>query len=70
MRLNDLAPWKAANVIKANPDSPQGHVRRLALFDGKTVCMAVPKPKGIYWDELDEEKIERIPVLRKLARSS
>ena len=28
--------WKRAQVIKANPDSPQTHARRLALEDGKT----------------------------------
>ncbi|RLF21769.1 MAG: 5-formyltetrahydrofolate cyclo-ligase [Thermoprotei archaeon] len=25
-----------------------------------------PKPRGIYWDELDDEKIASIPILRKL----
>ncbi len=35
--------WKRARVIKANPDSPQTHVRRLALEDGKTIVMAVPR---------------------------
>ena len=28
--------WKRAQVIKANPDSPQTHVRRIALEEGKT----------------------------------
>jgi 5-formyltetrahydrofolate cyclo-ligase len=35
--------WKRARVIKANPDSPQTHVRRLALEEGKMVVMAVPR---------------------------
>ena len=35
--------WKRARVIKANPDSPQTHARRLALSEGKTVVMAVPR---------------------------
>jgi 5-formyltetrahydrofolate cyclo-ligase len=35
--------WKRAQVIKANPDSPQTHARRLALEQGKTVIMAVPR---------------------------
>ena len=35
--------WKSAHVIKANPDSPQTHARRLALEDGKRVVMAVPR---------------------------
>ena len=28
--------WKRAQVIKANPDSPQTHARRLALEEGKS----------------------------------
>src|SRR5689334_14652660 len=35
--------WKRAQVVKANPDSPQTHVRRLALEDGKQLVMAVPR---------------------------
>ncbi len=27
------------------------------------------KPKGIYWDELDRDKIESIPILKKLRRA-
>jgi 5-formyltetrahydrofolate cyclo-ligase len=35
--------WKRAQVIKANPDSPQTHARRTALEEGKTLVMAVPR---------------------------
>src|SRR6476469_5537734 len=35
--------WKRARTIKANPDSPQTHARRMALEEGKTVIMAVPR---------------------------
>jgi len=35
--------WKRAQVVKANPDSPQTHARRLALEEGKTLVMAVPR---------------------------
>jgi 5-formyltetrahydrofolate cyclo-ligase len=35
--------WKRAKVVKANPDSPQTHGRRLALEEGKQVVMAVPR---------------------------
>jgi len=35
--------WRRARVIKANPDSPQTYARRMALEDGKTVIMAVPR---------------------------
>src|SRR4051812_38900257 len=42
-RLAGHRLWKRAQVIKANPDSPQTHARRLALEQGKTLIMAVPK---------------------------
>ena len=35
--------WKRARVVKANPDSPQTHVRRIALEQGKTLVMAMPR---------------------------
>jgi 5-formyltetrahydrofolate cyclo-ligase len=35
--------WKRARTIKANPDSPQTYARRIALEEGKTVIMAVPR---------------------------
>lgn len=41
--LNELEEWRAAERIKANPDSPQSHARRLALRQGKIVFMAVPR---------------------------
>jgi 5-formyltetrahydrofolate cyclo-ligase len=42
-RLAALPAWKAARVIKVNPDKAQLPVRARALADGKTVYMAVPK---------------------------
>jgi 5-formyltetrahydrofolate cyclo-ligase len=42
-RLAELAIWKRARVVKANPDAPQAHVRLRALQDGKMVYMAVPR---------------------------
>lgn len=42
-RLRLLAAWERARAIKANPDSPQRAVRHLALKEGKTVYMAVPR---------------------------
>jgi 5-formyltetrahydrofolate cyclo-ligase len=42
-RLVTHPRWQDAKVIKVNPDSPQTHVRRLALEGGKTLVMAVPK---------------------------
>ncbi|NHN49532.1 5-formyltetrahydrofolate cyclo-ligase [Halostella sp. JP-L12] len=42
-RLAELDEWRAADAVKANPDSPQRPVRRRALEAGKTVYMAVPR---------------------------
>ncbi|MEZ4660385.1 MAG: 5-formyltetrahydrofolate cyclo-ligase [Caldilineaceae bacterium] len=42
-RLAELPFWKAAHVIKCNPDTAQIPVRLRALQDGKTVYMAVPR---------------------------
>jgi 5-formyltetrahydrofolate cyclo-ligase len=42
-RLSAHRLWKRARVIKANPDSPQTHARRLALEQDKTLVMAVPR---------------------------
>ena len=35
--------WRAARVVKANPDLPQLPARALALADGKRLYMAVPR---------------------------
>ncbi len=42
-RLTETAEWVDADTIKANPDSPQRPVRRIALEEGKDVYMAVPR---------------------------
>jgi 5-formyltetrahydrofolate cyclo-ligase len=42
-RLASHPVWKRAKTIKANPDAPQTHARRLALEQGKTLVMAVPR---------------------------
>ena len=36
-RLAELPEWRAARVVKANPDAPQLPVRRRARKDGKTL---------------------------------
>jgi 5-formyltetrahydrofolate cyclo-ligase len=41
--VSQLAVWKRAKFIKANPDSPQRAIRHLALKQGKTIYMAVPR---------------------------
>ena len=43
LQLAELEVWKNARVIKSNPDLPQRPLRRLALEQGKTVYMAVPR---------------------------
>jgi 5-formyltetrahydrofolate cyclo-ligase len=50
-RLAGLRSWRDARVIKAVPDKAQLPVRALALAEGKTVFMAVPKladPRPFY----------------------
>ncbi|MBV9049500.1 MAG: hypothetical protein JOY58_14585 [Solirubrobacterales bacterium] len=42
-QLGELPEWRAAQVVKANPDAPQLPVRRRARTDGKTLYMAVPR---------------------------
>jgi 5-formyltetrahydrofolate cyclo-ligase len=42
-RLRDTDVWRAARMVKSNPDSAQLPVRQRALQDGKTVYMAVPR---------------------------
>lgn len=41
-RLTNVPQWRAARVLKANPDRAQLPVRQRALASGKTVYMAVP----------------------------
>src|SRR5262245_65764427 len=48
--------WKRARVIKANPDSPQTHARRIALQDGMTVNMAVPRLRDPHPPRLRDPK--------------
>jgi 5-formyltetrahydrofolate cyclo-ligase len=42
-RLASLPRWRAARVVKANPDAPQLPVRARALAEGKLLYMAVPR---------------------------
>jgi 5-formyltetrahydrofolate cyclo-ligase len=41
--LEDTEPWRRAETLKSNPDSPQLPVRAAALAAGKIVVMAVPR---------------------------
>ena len=44
-RVGELDVWQAARVIKGNPDKAQRPLRQLALEQGKTLYMAVPRLK-------------------------
>src|SRR6266571_77568 len=50
-RLAELEAWRAAEVVKSNPDKAQLPVRVRALNEGKLLYMAVPRlatPKPFY----------------------
>lgn len=51
-RLGELAQWRRARTVKANPDRAQQPVRALALTGGKLLFVAVPR------------LAERLPFLR------
>ncbi len=52
--------WKRARVIKVNPDSPQTHARRIALDEGKTLIMAVPRLRDTHpFRLLDPRKLSQ-----------
>ena len=55
-KLTGHRVWKRAQVIKANPDSPQTHARRAALEEGKTLIMAVPRLRDAHPFRLLEPK--------------
>ena len=50
--------FRRVRVIKVNPDSPQRHVRKLALERGITVITPTPRLKGAF-RKLDPAKIPR-----------
>jgi 5-formyltetrahydrofolate cyclo-ligase len=66
-RLAGLAEWRAARVLKLNPDTPQLGVRQRAIEQGKLLYMAVPKLAS----ELPFLRLERelLPVPAALAAS-
>lgn len=56
-RAAELPEWKAAQIIIANPDSPQRPLRQAALEHGKLLIMASPRLKAGYL-ALEPEKIK------------
>lgn len=62
-RLAEHPAWKRAKAIKANPDAPQTHARRLALEQGKTLVMAVPRLRDYHpFRLLDPAKLTKKQV--------
>ncbi len=62
-RLARHSAWQNAGTIKANPDSPQTHSRRLALAQGKIVVMAVPRLRDQHpFRLLDPRKLDEQQV--------
>ena len=61
-RLAEMACWKAAKVLKINPDSPQRAIRQRALAEGKIIYMAVPRLRSDKpFIELDPKKLKCSP---------
>jgi len=57
-RLSELDAWKAAKVVKCNPDPPQIPVRLRALYEGKLLFSPVPYlTKGFPYLRIDPEKL-------------
>jgi 5-formyltetrahydrofolate cyclo-ligase len=70
-RLAELPIWKAANVVKCNPDPPQIPVRLRALHDGKLLYTPVPElSKGFPFVLLDPAKLEKNKIQFELAATS
>ena len=66
-RLSRHSAWKKAKTIKANPDAPQTHSRRLALEQGKTLVMAVPRLRDAHPFRLLDPKILSEEQIREAA---
>src|SRR6266545_425584 len=55
--------WEPAQVVKANPYSPQTHARRLALEEGKKIVMAVPRLRDQHpFRVLDPKRLTKAQV--------
>ena len=73
-RLARHPAWKKAKTIKANPDAPQTHSRRLALEQGKTLVMAVPRLRDAHPfrlldpAKLNEEQIREAATIKGALR--
>ena len=62
-RVGELEAWQNAQVIKGNPDKAQRPLRQLALEQGKTLYMAVPRLRQEQcFVELDPSAIGTTPA--------
>src|SRR4029453_5360963 len=58
-QLAETTYWKAAKVLKINPDPPQRAIRNRALAEGKIIYMAVPRLRSDKpFIELDPKKLK------------
>jgi 5-formyltetrahydrofolate cyclo-ligase len=63
-QLAETSYWKAAKVLKVNPDSPQRAIRQRALAEGKIIYMAVPRLRSDKpFIELDPKKLKCSPYV-------
>lgn len=56
LKTSKLPEWRDAKVVFANPDSPQRHLRLMALKQGKLLIMATPRLKRGFL-EIDPLKV-------------
>jgi 5-formyltetrahydrofolate cyclo-ligase len=69
--LARVPAWKAARVIKCNPDPPQIPVRLRALYDGKVVYAPVPElTRGFPFVRLDPAALAAKGVSFEIAATS
>ena len=69
-RLGELPEWKAARIVKSNPDSPQLPVRAAVLTAGKLLYVAVPRLASERpFLRLDPDRLQQNDVLPRRAVS-
>ena len=70
-RLFRESPWRDARAIKVNPDSPQAHVREMALARGIRVYVPTPRLAGGFHlldpDRIPPERHREAATLKSMA---
>jgi 5-formyltetrahydrofolate cyclo-ligase len=73
-RLFEVPEWRQAHAIKVNPDSPQKHVRHLALTLGIRVYVPTPRLAGGFHlldpEQIDPTDFESAATLATMAEHS